>query len=109
MAGFLSNHHIFLIKGADSVKFPFSMIWDSKAKTSGAFFAWKAATKNIITLNKLIKRGKIMAIGCYLCNYREKTCNHILFWCLFAHRLLSLAYGLLGVDWVIAGTVKDEL
>lgn len=37
-----------------------------------------------------------------------ESCNYILLWCPFVHKLWCMVYGLLGINWLMAGSVKDE-
>lgn len=50
-----------------------------------------------------------MANRCFLCKSEAESCNHILLWCPFSYGLWSSIYGLLGINWVMAGMVKSEL
>lgn len=52
---------------------------------------------------------KILVNGCHLCKRAAETCSHLLLRCLFAHCLWSLAYSLLGLRWVVVGSMGDEL
>lgn len=46
---------------------------------------------------------------CYLCKRIKETCNHVL-WCLVVYKLLDfIVYELLGINWVMAGSVRDEI
>lgn len=44
-----------------------------------------------------------------LCKRPEKTRYRILLWFPIVHSLWSMAYGILGFNWVVAGTVRYEI
>lgn len=60
------------------------------------------------TLAKLIRRGKILENGCYMCRRGAETCNHLLLWCCSLTVLVS-CIGLLGLNWIMAGSMREEL
>lgn len=60
-------------------------------------------------IDKLIRRGGIWVNRCYLCKQDAESCNHILLRCPIAYSLWFMVYGLLGINWVIAGTLREEL
>lgn len=47
--------------------------------------------------------------ACYLCKKAEESCDHLLLWCSMAFSLWMLTYKTLGIDWVMVGSVKEEL
>lgn len=57
-------------------------------------------------LDKLMRKGKILVNGCYLCKQDAESCNHALWWSLFVSALL---FGLLfigselGYCWIREG------
>lgn len=50
-----------------------------------------------------------MVNRCFMCKMNAESCNHLLLWCPVVYSLWSLICGLLGIKWVMAGSVKDEL
>lgn len=74
-----------------------------------AFFAWEACWEKILTTDKLRARGLIIVNGCLLCLNAEESYNHLLLWCHIAYRLWCMIYSLLGIEWVVAGSVHDEI
>lgn len=50
-----------------------------------------------------------MVNGRYQCERAAETCNHILLWCLVVYDLWTMMYDLLGIKWLIAGSVREEL
>lgn len=43
-----------------------------------AFLVWEVGSGHILTMDMLIRRGKIMVNSCYLCKMTEETRDHIL-------------------------------
>lgn len=39
----------------------------------------------------------------------EESCNHGLLYCLRVHKLWIIVYGLLGINWVMTGNMRDEI
>lgn len=62
-----------------------------------------------MTIDKLMKRDKIMANGWYMCKKGVESYNHILLWCHIVYELWTVVYGLLRINWVIVGSMRDEL
>lgn len=56
-----------------------------------------------------LRRGICLVNACYMCKQDEESCNHLLLWCLVVHKLWTMVYNFLGINWVVAGLVKDEL
>lgn len=78
-----------------------------KAPHRVVFFAWEGGRKCILTIDKL-KRRRILVNWCCLCKRAEETCNYILLGCLVAYNLWSMAYGIIGYQWVMVGTIRDD-
>lgn len=55
-------------------------------------FHFGGARECILMLDKLMRKGKILVNGCYLCKQDAESCNHALWWSLFVSALL---FGLL--------------
>lgn len=45
---------------------------------------------------------------CCLRKRAEETCNHILLWFSIVCSLWSMAFGIMGYNWVIASTLEEE-
>lgn len=104
----VTSYYDYLHKGEmEEEGFPNRLIWNVKATSRIAFFTWEAVRGCILILNNLVKRGTILMNGCFLCRREVESSNHFLLWCPYAQRLWRLAYGLLGLDWVVAGLVKE--
>lgn len=89
--------------------FPYKMIWKTPAPPRISFFAWEAAKERILTLDNLMKRGFHLANRCTLCKVSSETCRHLLLWCPITYGLWNDIFSLMGIQWVIAGSVKAEL
>lgn len=96
-------------RDGDGGRFPAMQIWKVKALPQIVFFACEASQECILTIDKLMRRGLTIVNRCYLCKEAVESCNHILLWCPVAYSLWHLVYGLMDINWVIAGRVKDEL
>ncbi|XP_021911993.1 uncharacterized protein LOC110825801 [Carica papaya] len=93
----------------DCSSFPAVQIWMTKAPPRIAFFAWEGCWEKILTIDKFSVRGQILINGCYCCFQAEETCNHLLLWCPMPYNLWCMVHGLLGIEWVIAGSVGMEI
>lgn len=89
--------------------FAAKMICRTKASPRVSFFAWQASKDRILTIDNLIKRGIVLTKKCFLCKNNAESSNHLLFWCPITYNLRTMVYGLLGICWVMVGSVKDEL
>ncbi|MDV3147660.1 MAG: hypothetical protein Q8730_02570, partial [Sweet potato little leaf phytoplasma] len=95
--------------GEGRVIFLANQIWKTKAPPLIAFFAWEACWQRILTIDKLKIRGRILVNGCICYLQAEETCNHLLLWCPTVRSLWCMIYELLGIEWVIAGSVREEI
>lgn len=89
--------------------FPARRIWKAQAPPKVVFFAWEACRERILTINNLMKRGRVMVNGCYMCMQEVEPYKHLLLPCPAAYSIWTMVYGLLGVSWVMSGSVKDEI
>ena len=89
--------------------FPKSNIWVDRVPTKIAFFAWKAAWRKVLTLNRLQKKGWQLPNCCFLCGCEEEIVNHILIHYTVARVLWDIVLGLFGAQWVFPETVKEIL
>lgn len=78
--------------------FPVKQIWKAQALPRIAFFAYEASRECILTIDNLMKRGRVMVNGCYLCKQVAETRNHVLLWCPTSYNLWSMVYGLLEIS-----------
>lgn len=53
--------------------------------------------------------GHYLVNRCYLCLNAGESCNHLLLGCLMTYELWSMVYGLLGISWVMADTVREKI
>lgn len=108
----LNNNGSFMVKSYYnhwSVKvaehrFPF-MQNEEEQPAQNCFLCLGGGEQCILTIDKLMRRGKITVNGCYICKMKSESCNHILFWCLFAYKSWIMIYGLLGISREIVGLV----
>lgn len=89
--------------------FPHIQIWKVRIPPGVAFFGWEACRENILTLDKLQKRGLVLANGCFICRKAEETCCHLLLRCPVVYELWCIIYSLLGIHWVSTGSVLAEV
>lgn len=50
-----------------------------------------------------------MVNGYFLRKRKVEPCNHILLWCPVVYKLRTIVYKLLGIRWVIAAWLKNEI
>lgn len=84
-------------------------IWKAKVTPRVAFSAWEVCRECILTIDKLKTRGLAIPNRCYMCMQDEESCNHILLRCPVAFGLWSLIYSLVGISWVMMGSIREEL
>lgn len=94
---------------SERMDFPAKMIWRTKAPPRVSFFAWEASKDCILTIDNLMKRDIILSNRCFLCKNNAESSNHLLLWCPITYKLWTMVYGLLGICWAMAASVKDEL
>lgn len=58
-----------------------------KAPPMVAFFTWEASHECMLTIDKIMKRGKIMVNGCYMCEQVAESYSHIFLWCPMMYEL----------------------
>ena len=54
-------------------------------------------------------RGRPLANRCYVCCCNAESVDHLLLFCPIAHSLWMYMLRLLGINWVMPGSVKDLL
>lgn len=84
-------------------------IWNSRGPPRIALLAWEACRGSILTLDKLKTRGQIVINGCFMCKKAEESCCHLVLHCEVVHELWCQIYRLIGINWVISGSVFDEM
>ena len=73
------------IRGAAESIFPWKGVWKAKIPKRVAFFVWTAVHRQILTLDNLILRGRILVNWCCMCHRNEETVDHLLLHCPIAH------------------------
>ena len=56
------------------------------------FFVWTAVHGQILTLDNLMLRGRILVNWCCMCHHNEETVDHLLLHCPVAHSLWVYMY-----------------
>ena len=64
------------------------------------FFVWGASWENILTLDRLQKRGFSLINRCFFCQKEEETANHILLHYDSTKVVCNLLFSLFGIPWV---------
>ena len=77
--------------------------------TKVVFFAWEATWGNVLTLDRLQRRGVQLSNCCFLRECEEENVNHILIHCIVVRALWDIVLGLVDVKRVFPETVKEVL
>lgn len=93
----------------NGTRFLVQKIWKATITPCISFFAWETSKECILTIDNLRRKCKILVNACYLCKRTEETWNHLLLWCLVVYKFLTMVYRLLGISWVMTGSVRDEI
>ena len=80
------------------VSFLSKIIWNSCVQPKLSFFAWKASWGQVLTFDRLQKRGWALANRCFLCQMFEKTIDHLLLHCEKTREVWMLLLSLFGVS-----------
>ena len=64
------------IRGAAASIFPWKGVWKAKIPKRVAFFVWTAVHGQILTLDNLMLRGRILVNRCCMCYQNEETVDH---------------------------------
>ena len=70
---------------------------------------WSAIHGQILTLDNLMLRGRPLANCCCMCCCNAESVDHLLLSCPIAHSLWMYMIRLVGIDWVMLGSVVDLL
>ena len=97
------------IRNAAPSTFPRNGIWKVKVPKRVAFFLWTTAHGQILTLNNLMLRGRPLVNRCCMCCCNAEFVDHLLLFCLITHSLWTYVLRLVGIDWVMPGSVVDLL
>ena len=62
-------------------------VWKAKIPKRVAFFMWTAVHGQILTLDNLMLRGRILVNRCCMCHRNEEPVDHLLLHCHVAHSL----------------------
>ena len=89
--------------------FPWKGIWKVKVLKRVAFFMWTATHGQILTVDNLMLRGRLLANRCCLCCCNAESVDHLLLICPIAHSLWMYMLRLFGMEWVMPGSIVDLL
>ena len=67
-----------LLTNPNDTGFSSRSIWVARVPTKVVFFAWEATWGNVLTLDRLQRRGVQLPNCCFLCGCEEENVNHIL-------------------------------
>ena len=89
--------------------FPWKGVWKPKIPKHVAFFLWIAAHGQILTLDNLMLKGRLLANrGCVCCCDGESL-SHLLLHCPVTHSLWAFMLQAFGILWVMLGSVTGLL
>lgn len=60
-------------------------------------------------IDKLMRRGILRVNRRFLCKRQAESYNHILLRCPMVYNIWLVVYNLLGINWVIVGSISEEL
>ena len=95
------------IRGTSASNFPWEGVWKVKIHKRVAFFVWTTVHGQILTLDNLMLRGRILVSRCCMCHRNEETVVHLLLHCPIAHPLWFYMYQIFGIQWVMLGSVES--
>ena len=95
------------IRGASASNFPWKGVWKVKIHKRVAFFVWTTVHGQILTLDNLRLRGRILVNRCCMCHCNEETVDHLLLHCPVAHSLWVYMLQIFGIQWVMPGSVES--
>lgn len=62
-----------------------------------------------VLINRLQKKGRVLAIRCYLCGLEEEFVDHVLPLSSIARILQDVILALIGIKWIFPQIVKETL
>lgn len=93
----------------DSLNHPVYQIWQVKAPPKITSFAWETSRESILTIDKPMRKDHTIVNCCYLSMETAESYNHLLLWCPMTYSLWHMVYSLLCINWVMGGSVKNEI
>ena len=96
-----------IIRGTADSNFPWKGVWKAKIPMRVAFFVWTAVHGQILTLDNLMFKGRILVNRCCMCHRNEETVDHLLLHCSVAHSLWVYMLKIFGIHWVTPGSVES--
>jgi hypothetical protein len=95
------------LAGFEGRHFPWKSVWQTRAPSRVAFFAWSAALGKILTVDNLRKRHIIIVDRCCLCKRDEESMDHFLLHCDVASALWNHIFTQFGMSRVMPKGVID--
>ena len=95
------------IWGASASNFPWKGVWKVKIPKRVAIFVWTAVHGQILILDNLMLRKRILVNRCCMCHRNKETVDHLLLHCPVAHSLWVYMYQIFGIQWVMPGSVES--
>ena len=90
-----------IIRGAAASNFPWKGVWKAKIPRRVAFFVWTAVHRQILTLDNLMLRGRILVNRCCMCH------QNLLLHCPVAHSLWVYMLQIFRTQWVMPRSVES--
>ena len=87
-----------IIRGVVASNCPWKGVWKAKIPRRVAFFVWTAVHGQILTLNNIMLRGRILVNRCCMCHRNEETVDHLLLHCPVAHTLWVYMFKIFGYN-----------
>ena len=68
---------------------------------------WTMVHGQILTLDNLILKGRILVNRCCMCQRNEEIVDHLLLHCPIAHSLWVYMFQIFGTQWAMSGSVES--
>ena len=96
-----------IVRGVVASNFPWKGVWKAKIPRRVSFFVWTAVHGQILTLDNLMLKRRILVNRCYMCHRNEETVDHLLLHCPVAHSLWLYMFQIFGIQWVMPGSMES--
>ena len=96
-----------IVRGVVASNFPWKGVWKAKIPRRVSFFVWTAVHGQILTLDNLMLKGRILVNRCCMCHRNEETVDHLLLHCPVAHSLWVYMFQIFGIQWVMPSSVES--
>ena len=95
------------IRGVVASNFQWKGVWKAKIPKRVAFFVWTTVHVQILILDNLMLRGRILVNRCCMCHQNEETVDHLLLHCPVAHSLWVYMFQIFGTQWVMPSSMES--